>query len=74
MTAIRPYVDRGEVPGAVVGFWRGGAVSLDATGTTVVEGGAPMEVDALVRISSNTKPVAAALTLALAGDGTLAAL
>lgn len=72
MTAIRPYVDRGEVPGAVVGFWQDGVVSLDATGITALEGGAPMEVDCLVRISSNTKPMAAALTLALVDDGTLA--
>lgn len=36
-----------------------------------IEGGAAMDNDALVRISSNTKPLAAALTLALADDGTL---
>lgn len=72
MTAIRPYVDGGEVPGAVVGLWQDGAVSLDAMGATELGGGVPMDDGALVRISSNTKPMAAALTLALADDGTLA--
>ena len=72
MEAVRPYVDRQEVPGAVIGFWRGGEVSLEAAGTTHFQGGAPMCGEALFRISSNTKPLAAALTLALIDDGVLA--
>jgi CubicO group peptidase (beta-lactamase class C family) len=72
MDAIRPYVDRGEVPGAVVGLWQDGEVSLDGAGNTVLGGSASMSVDTLVRISSNTKPIAAALALALAEDGVLA--
>lgn len=72
MEAIRPYVDRGEVPGAVVGVCRDGEVSLDAAGATALDGGAPLSVDTLMRVSSNTKPVAAALTLVLAEDGVLA--
>lgn len=51
------------LPGAVVGVLHRGAVSVAAAGTL-----RPGEV---VRISSNTKPIVAALTLALAEDGTL---
>lgn len=72
MHAIRPYVDRGEVPGAVIGLWRDGELSLEATGAMDLAGEAEMTVDTVVRISSNTKPMAAALTLALAEDGVLA--
>ena len=73
MGAIRPYVDRREVPGAIVGVWRDGEVSLDAAGTMALDGDEPMRVDTLARVSSNTKPIVAALTLALAEDGVLAA-
>lgn len=72
MEAIGPYVERGDVPGAVVGLWRDGEVSLDAAGTTARGGDTPMRTDAIMRISSNTKPMAAALTLKLAEDGLLA--
>lgn len=72
MEAIRPYVESGEVPGAVVGVWRDGEVSLDAAGAVALDGGAPLSVDTLMRVSSNTKPLAAALTLVLAEDGVLA--
>lgn len=72
MDAIRPHVESGEVPGAVVGVLRNGEVSMDAAGTTEPGGGTPMTVDALVRISSNTKPMVAALALSLVEDGTLA--
>lgn len=72
MEAIRPYVDRGDVPGAVVGVCRDGEVSLDAAGATALDGGTPLSVDTLMRVSSNTKPMAAALTLVLAEDGVLA--
>jgi CubicO group peptidase (beta-lactamase class C family) len=70
--ALRPHVDAGEVPGAVVGVLRDGDVSLQALGSTRPDGGTPLTVDAVVRISSNTKPLAAALTLVLAEAGTLA--
>ena len=72
MEAIRPYVEGGEVPGAVVGVWRDGEVSLDAAGAVALDGGAPLSVDTLMRVSSNTKPLAAALSLVLAEDGVLA--
>ncbi len=71
LTAVRPFIDGGAVPGAVVGVLRDGEVTLDAAGTTAPDGAAPLEVDAVMRVSSNTKPMAAALTLALADDGVL---
>jgi CubicO group peptidase (beta-lactamase class C family) len=70
--ALRPHVDAGEVPGAVVGVLRDGDVSLQALGSTRPDGGTPLAADAVVRISSNTKPLAAALTLVLAEQGALA--
>ncbi len=70
--ALRPHVDAGEVPGAVVGVLLDGDVSLHALGATRPDGGRPLTADAVVRISSNTKPLAAALTLVLAERGTLA--
>jgi CubicO group peptidase (beta-lactamase class C family) len=72
MDAIRPHLESGQVPGAVVGVLRDGEVSLDVSGTTEPGGGTPMTVDELMRISSNTKPMAAALALSLAEDGVLA--
>ncbi len=70
--AVRPLVDAGEVPGAVVGVLHGDEVSLASLGTTEPSGGTAMPVEALVRISSNTKPMVAALTLLLAEQGLLA--
>lgn len=70
--AVRPHVESGAIPGGVVGVLRDGEVSLEAAGVTEPGGATPMPVDALVRVSSNTKPMAAALALSLAEDGMLA--
>jgi len=59
------------VPGAVVGLRRRGETTVDALGTTVPDGDDPLLVDAQVRISSNTKPMVAALALLLGQDGVL---
>ena len=72
LDGIRAIVDVGPVPGAVVGILRRGELSFAATGTTTVGGDTPLAVDALMRISSNTKPLMAALTLTLAEDAALA--
>ena len=72
MPAIRPLVEAGLVPGAVIGLRHGGETTLDATGTTAPSGQAPLPANSVVRISSNTKPMIAALTLLLAQDGVLA--
>ena len=71
IAAIRPFVDAGVVPGAVVGLRERGAVILDALGTIAPASEIPLLVDSQVRISSNTKPMVAAVTLLLAEDGVL---
>jgi CubicO group peptidase (beta-lactamase class C family) len=71
IAAIRPFVEAGVVPGAVVGLRKRGEVTVDGLGTTAPAGEDPLLVDAQVRISSNTKPMVAALTLLLAQDGVL---
>ncbi|WP_205753549.1 serine hydrolase domain-containing protein [Arthrobacter ruber] len=68
---IRPWVGD-EVPGAVVGVLQGTDVSLGAVGTTEPDGTGAMPVDAVMRISSNTKPMVAAVTLLLVEEGVLA--
>jgi CubicO group peptidase (beta-lactamase class C family) len=70
--AVRPFVDSGLVPGAVVGVRHRGETTVDSLGVTGPDGFDPLMVDAVVRISSNTKPLIAALTLLLAQDGVLA--
>jgi CubicO group peptidase (beta-lactamase class C family) len=71
IAAIRPFVDAGVVPGAVVGLRDGGVAIVDALGSATPDGEDLLRVDAQVRISSNTKPMLAALTLLLAQDGVL---
>lgn len=58
--AVSPFIDAGNVPGAVVGFLRNNQTSLAAAGSTGL-GGSPLTDDALMRISSNTKPMVAVL-------------
>lgn len=68
---IRPMVDDGEVPGAVVGVVHHGHTSVAAAGTTEPGGSTAMTADAVMRISSNTKPLVAAVALLLVQDGVL---
>ena len=71
IAAIRPSVEAGVVPGAVVGLRHCGETTVEALGATTPSGDDPLLVDAQVRISSNTKPMVAALALLLAQDGVL---
>ncbi|MBE0010257.1 class A beta-lactamase-related serine hydrolase [Arthrobacter sp. AET 35A] len=68
---IRPMVDDGEVPGAVVGVVDHGRTSVAAVGTTEPGGATAMTPDAVMRISSNTKPLVAAVVMLLVQDGVL---
>ena len=61
LDAVRPHIDSGAVPGAVVGVLSAGAVSLAAAGATEPGGSVPLDPDVVVRISSNTKPIVGAL-------------
>ncbi|WP_225850911.1 serine hydrolase [Streptomyces sp. HPF1205] len=69
---LEKYVAEGVFPGAVALVDRGGEVEIAAVGTMEAGGTAPMEADALFRLSSVTKPVTAAAVLALVDDGVLA--
>ncbi|GAA4796536.1 serine hydrolase domain-containing protein [Actinomycetospora chlora] len=70
--ALREPLDAERVPGAIVGVRHRGTTSLAATGTTAPGGDVPLTVDAVVRLSSNTKPLVAALALVLVADDVLA--
>lgn len=72
LEAMRAHIDAGEIPGAIVGVLQDGRVSVEAAGTIAPGDRTPMDVDTLVRISSNTKPMAAALALSLAEEGAFA--
>ena len=68
--AMAAHVERGEVPGLVTLVARRGEVRADAVGAKAV-GGDPMRRDTIFRISSLTKPIAAAAAMVLVEDGRL---
>jgi CubicO group peptidase (beta-lactamase class C family) len=70
--AVAEHIDGSAVPGAVMAVCRDGDVQIDALGTAAVDTAASMPTDAVMRISSMTKPLAAALTLVFVEDGILA--
>lgn len=72
LDVIRPYVEDATVPGAVVGVLDAGVPSVAAAGMTEPDGSTPLTPEAVLRISSNTKPIVAALALMLIEEGTLA--
>jgi CubicO group peptidase (beta-lactamase class C family) len=72
MSGIRDQVAAGRVPGAVVGVRHRGETTVEATGVTAPGAVEPVRADSVVRISSLTKPMVAALTLLLVQDGVLA--
>jgi CubicO group peptidase (beta-lactamase class C family) len=69
--AMAAHVARGEMPGAVTLLAHGDAVHVDTLGSTALDGAEPMRRDTIFRISSMTKPVAAAAAMMLVEDGTL---
>jgi CubicO group peptidase (beta-lactamase class C family) len=70
--AAEPHVGRGGVPGLVALVLRGEEESLVTLGDLDVEPGRPARRDSLFRITSTTKPITAAATLALVGEGVIA--
>ena len=65
---LRPYVDSGVVPGLVALIARGHDVRVEALGVQGTSG-APMRRDSIFRGASITKPLTAALAVALVEDG-----
>jgi CubicO group peptidase (beta-lactamase class C family) len=66
--AMAARVERGEFPGIVTLVARGDDVRVDAIGVTRAGGDEPMRRDTPFRITSMTKPVLAAVTMALVED------
>ena len=64
------HVGDDRVPGLVALVARGDQVHVEALGRLAV-GGAPVRPDSIFRIASTTKPITAAATLALVGEGLL---
>jgi CubicO group peptidase (beta-lactamase class C family) len=66
--AARRHVADEQVPGLVALVARGGQVHVEALGRLAV-GGPPVARDSIFRIASTTKPITAAVTLAVAAEG-----
>ncbi|GAA3519762.1 serine hydrolase domain-containing protein [Actinocatenispora rupis] len=66
--AAEKHVGPSDVPGLVALVSQGDEVHVEARGRLAVDG-PPVRRDSLFRISSTTKPITAAATLALAGEG-----
>ncbi len=66
--AAQRHVGDEQVPGLVALVARGGQVHVEALGTLAV-GGPPAARDSIFRIASTTKPITAAVTLAVAAEG-----
>jgi CubicO group peptidase (beta-lactamase class C family) len=69
--AAQRNVGDGEVPGLVALVAHGDEVHVEAVGRLAI-GGAPVTRDSLFRIASTTKPITAAVTLAVIEEGLLA--
>ncbi|HWC37444.1 MAG TPA: serine hydrolase domain-containing protein [Acidimicrobiales bacterium] len=67
---VEGAVAQGQAPGVVAAVSRGGRTHVAAAGALAV-GGAPMRRDTLFRITSNTKPMTAAVVLTLIDEGLL---
>ena len=65
------YVERGDMPGLITLVARDGEAQVDVIGTKCFGDREPMQRDAIFRIASLTKPIAAAAAMVLVDDGTL---
>src|SRR5215469_17827049 len=67
---VAEHVGDEQVPGIVALVSRGEQVHVEAQGSLSI-GGAPVARDSLFRIASTTKPITAAVTLALIEEGVI---
>ena len=65
------HVARGRVPGLVTLISRRGETHVDAIGMKAAGGSDPMRRDTIFRITSMTKPIAAAAAMILVEEGKL---
>ncbi|GHO45891.1 serine hydrolase domain-containing protein [Ktedonospora formicarum] len=70
-TNMAGYVERGEVPGIVIGISRHGEVHIETVGDKSLDGPDPVRRDTIFRIASMSKPITAAATMILAEEGKL---
>ncbi|HSU06528.1 MAG TPA: serine hydrolase domain-containing protein, partial [Acetobacteraceae bacterium] len=70
-TAMRGYVDRGELAGAVTLLSRHDEVHVAAVGMQDLADGTPMQRDTIFRIASMTKPMTAAAAMILVEEAKL---
>src|SRR5215471_13210064 len=69
-TAMRGYIERGEVAGAVTLVARHGrVVHVDAQGFMDLESRTPMRKDTIFRIASMTKPITSVAVMMLMEEG-----
>lgn len=71
-TAIKRYVDAGEVAGAAMLVRRGGETQTICVGLRDIEARRPVERDTIFRIASMSKPIISTLALMLLEDGKFA--
>ncbi len=69
--SLAGFVERGAVPGIVAVVARGRDTHVEVLGTMERAGGSPIRRDTIFRISSMSKPVAAAAAMALVDEGRL---
>ncbi|MCR8842379.1 beta-lactamase family protein [Paenibacillus sp. SC116] len=69
--AVAAHVERGALPGVVYAVSRKGETHVEAIGKMEVAGDHPMTRDAIFRLASLTKPVAAVAALILVEQGRL---
>src|SRR5215472_6954472 len=68
---LAAVVERGTVPGLTALVARGADVHVEVLGAPALDDPAPLRRDAIFRIASLTKPIAAAGAMALVDDGVL---
>jgi D-alanyl-D-alanine carboxypeptidase len=72
MTAVvQDAIDKGEIPGIIVGVWSGDKEWILTKGVSNIETGSPMEQTMNVRIGSITKSFTATIILQLVDEGKL---
>lgn len=68
---LQAHVDDGSIPGAVALVAGGGEPEVAAVGSVDTTGTAPLQRDAIFRVASMTKMVAAAVTMMLVENGSI---
>jgi CubicO group peptidase (beta-lactamase class C family) len=68
-TALKSFVDSGQLAGAATLIWRGGRTHVETLGRRNLQTNAPVERDTIFRLASMTKPITTVAALVLHDDG-----